>query len=155
MTAREAPRDALGEWLAAFLRDPGFLAKYPYYAAILARMAPVADPSVKRMAVSLFDGRFYLHVNVEAFLREPAYLRGVLLHEVHHVALGHLSHPKFAGAELPELLDLALEMSANEHVEEPLPDPITWRPYAAFGLHARQSTLDRYALLAAAHLQAT
>ncbi len=151
MTAREAPRDALGEWLAAFLRDPGFLAKYPYYAAILARMAPVADPSVKRMAVSLFDGRFYLHVNVEAFLREPAYLRGVLLHEVHHVALGHLSHPKFAGAELPELLDLALEMSANEHVEEPLPDPITWRPYAAFGLHARQSTLDRYALLAAAH----
>ena len=25
-------------------------------------------------------------------------------------------------------MDLALEMSANEHVEEPLPDPIVWRP---------------------------
>jgi predicted metal-dependent peptidase len=144
-------RTELGEWLAGFLRDPVFLAKYPYYAAILARMEPVADPSVRRMAVSLHEGRFYLHVDVEAFVREPMYLRGVLLHEVHHVALGHLSHPKFAGAEVPELMDLALEMSANEYVVEPLPDPITWRPYAAFGLRAGQSTLERYERLVEAH----
>jgi predicted metal-dependent peptidase len=99
---------------------------------------------VARMAVSLFDGRFYLHVNVDAFLAEPQYLRGVLLHEVHHVVLGHLAHPKFAGAAEPELMDLALEMSANEHIEEPLPDPITWRLYASVGVRAGQSTLERY-----------
>jgi predicted metal-dependent peptidase len=131
-------------FLDAFIRDPAFLARYPYYAAVLARLHPVADPSVLRMAVSLFDGRFYLHVNVDAFVAEPQYLRGVLLHEVHHVVLGHLAHPKFANAAEPELMDLALEMSANEHVEEPLPDPITWRAYTAAGIRAGQSTIERY-----------
>ena len=111
-------------FLDGFVRDPAFLRRYPYYAAVLARLSPVADPSIARMAVSLFDGRFYLHVNVESFVAEPQYLRGVLLHEVHHVVLGHLSHPKFTGAAEPELMDLALEMSANEYIEEPLPDPI-------------------------------
>ena len=126
--------------LEAFVRDPAFLGRYPYYAAVLARLTPVADPSVARMAVSLFEGRFYLHVNVDAFVAEPQYLRGILLHEVHHVVLGHLAHPKFAGADEPELMDLALEMSANEYIEEPLPDPITWRLYAAVGVRAGQST---------------
>jgi hypothetical protein len=63
---------------------------------------------------------------------------------VHHVVLGHLSHAKFAGAAEPELMDLALEMSANEHIEEPLPDPIVWQAYAAAGIRAGQSTLERY-----------
>jgi predicted metal-dependent peptidase len=130
--------------LDAFIKDPGFLTRYPYYVAILAQMRPVADPSVARMAVSLFDGAFYLHVNVDAFVAEPQYLRGILLHEVHHVVLGHLAHPKFAEPAEPELMDLALEMSANEHIEEPLPDPITWRAYAAIGIRAGQSTLERY-----------
>lgn len=143
----EARAGAVGEWLDAFLRDPGFLARYPCYAAILGRLAPVADPSVVRMAVSMFSGSFYLHVNVDAFVREPAYLRGVLLHEVHHVALGHLSHPKFAGADEPELMDIALEVSANEYIEEPLPDPIVWRHYAAIGMRPGQSTMERYEIL--------
>ncbi|WP_437585332.1 vWA domain-containing protein [Sorangium sp. So ce1000] len=147
---REVPEDTLAAWLDAFVRDPGFLERYPCYAAILARLAPVADPSVKRMAVSLFDGRFFLHVNVESFMSEPVFLRGVLLHEVHHVALGHLCHPKFAGADEPELMDLALEMSANEYIEEPLPDPIRWQPYAPIGLRGGQSTLERYELLVSA-----
>ena len=64
-------RSELEEWLDAFLRDPAFLEAYPYYAAILAKLTPVADPSVKRMAVSLHDGRFYLHVNVDSFMAEP------------------------------------------------------------------------------------
>lgn len=136
--------DELRAWLDAFLREPDFLGSYPYYAAILAKMAPVADPSVKRMAVSLHGGRFFLHVNVESFLDEPQYLRGVLLHEVHHVALGHLAHPKFSGPTEPELMELAMEMSANEYIVEPLPDPITWRPYAAMGICAGQSTIERY-----------
>ncbi|MEO6420121.1 MAG: hypothetical protein ABIP39_11965, partial [Polyangiaceae bacterium] len=113
-------RSELEAWLDGFLREPTFLAKYPYYVSILAKMTPVADPSVQRMAVSLHAGRFYLHVNVDSFLAEPQYLRGVLLHEVHHVVLGHLTHPKFEIASEPELMDLAIEMSANEYIEEPL-----------------------------------
>jgi predicted metal-dependent peptidase len=139
-----APAPPLEVALDAFVRDPAFLHRYPYYVAVLARLTPVADPSVSRMAVSLFEGRYYLHVNVDAFVAEPQYLRGVLLHEVHHVVLGHLAHPKFAGAAEPELMDLAMEMSANEHVEEPLPDPITIRLFAAVGVRPGQSTLERY-----------
>jgi predicted metal-dependent peptidase len=140
----------IAAFLDAFVHDPGFLARYPYYAAVLARLAPVADPSVARMAVSLFEGRFYLHVNVDAFVAEPQYLRGVLLHEVHHLVLGHLSHPKFADPAEPEIMDLALEMSANEYIEEPLPDPILCRAYAAAGIRAGQSTIERYEKLLAA-----
>jgi predicted metal-dependent peptidase len=139
-----APKSEIQTFLEGFTHDPAFLSRYPYYAAVLARLVPVADPSVARMAVSFDGGRYYLHVNVDSFLSEPQYLRGILLHEVHHVVLGHLSHPKFADAAEPELMDLALEMSANEHIEEPLPDPIVWRAYAAAGIRAGQSTLDRY-----------
>lgn len=134
----------LATFLDGFVRDPAFLERYPYYAAVLARLQPVADPSVARMAVSLFEGRFYLHVNVDSFLAEPQYLRGILLHEVHHVVLGHLSHPKFAGAAEPELMDLAMEMTANEYIEEPLPDPILIKPYAPAGIRPGQSTVERY-----------
>jgi predicted metal-dependent peptidase len=103
--------------------------------------------------VSLHEGRFYLHVNVDYFLARPEYLRGVLLHEVHHVALGHLTHPKFAGPAWPELMELAIEMTANEHIEEPLPSPITVRAYTAFGVRPGQSTLERYDRLVEAHEQ--
>ncbi len=141
------PPSELEAWLEAFLRDPGFLEAYPYSAAILAKLTPVADPSVGRMAVSLYDGRFFLHLNVESFLAEPQFLRGVLLHEVHHVVLGHLTHPKFAEVEEPELMDLAVEMSANEYIEELLPPAITCRAYAAVGIRAGQSTWERYEIL--------
>ncbi|MBK9259759.1 MAG: hypothetical protein IPM54_07960 [Polyangiaceae bacterium] len=136
--------DAVRTFLDDFITKSDFSQRYPYYAAALGNMLPVADPSVKRMAVSLYDGRFFLHINVDSFMREPQFLRGVLLHEVHHVVLGHLSHPKFADVAEPELLDLALEMSANEYIEEPLPDPILWQKYTRFGLRAGQSTLERY-----------
>lgn len=146
MSETSAPSD-IEQWLSGFVRDPAFIAAYPHYAAILAKLTPVADPSVQRMAVSLHGGRFYLHVNVDSFLAEPHYLRGVLLHEVHHVVLGHLTHPKFADVEEPHLMDLAVEMSANEYIVEPLPNPITWQSYAQIGITAGQSTLDRYDLL--------
>jgi predicted metal-dependent peptidase len=145
---------SIDAWLADFLSTSGFLEKYPYYAAILARMRPVADPSVGRMAVSLHDTHFYLHVNVESFAREPQFVKGVLLHEVHHVVLGHLTHPKFAACEEPELMDLAIEMSANEHIEELLPPAVTIRAYAPFGVRKGQSTMDRYELLLA-HMKKT
>ena len=141
-------RGELEAWLEGFLRDASFLEAYPYYAAILARMSPVADPSVARMAVSLHDGQFFLHLNVDSFLAEPQFLRGVLLHEVHHVVLGHLTHPKLAAPAEPELIELAVEMSANEYIEEPLPRPITCRAYSAVGIRPGQSTLERYEVLA-------
>jgi predicted metal-dependent peptidase len=78
----------------------------------------------------------------------------VLLHEVHHVVLGHLTHPKFAECEEPELMDLAIEMSANEYIEEELPPAITWRAYASVGMRAGQSTLERYEIMVR-HLQGT
>jgi predicted metal-dependent peptidase len=143
-----ATRSELETWLAGFLHDPSFLASYPYYAAILATLAPVADPSTVRMAVSLHDGRFYLHLNVDAFMAEPQFLRGILLHEVHHVVLGHLTHPKFADVEEPELMELAIEMSANEFIQEPLPPAITCRAYSPFGIRPGQSTIERYEILA-------
>lgn len=151
---RPAPKSEIAAWLESFVADAKFLEKYPYYAAILGKMVPVADPSVKRMAVSLHEGRFFLHVNVDSFLREPDTLRGVLLHEVHHVALGHLTRAVFDACEEPELMDIAVEMSANEYIDEPLPNPITWREYSAFGVRAGQSTLERYEALVA-HARAT
>ncbi len=144
MSGGGGDEDGIRAWLEGFLRNPSFLERYPCYAAVLARLTPVLDPSVQRMAVSLFEGRFFLHVNADTFVREPVYLAGVLLHEVHHVALGHLTHPKFAAPDERELMELALEMSANEFIEEPLPNPIRWQTYASLGLHAGQSTLERY-----------
>ncbi len=154
MTAAVRTRSQLETWLDAFIRDPAFLEAYPYYAAILAKLTPVADPSVARMAVSLHDGRFFLHVNVDSFTAEPQYLRGVLLHEVHHVVLGHLTHPKFAECEEPELMDLAIEMSANEYIEEELPPAVRWRAYSSVGVRAGQSTRERYEILVR-HLRGT
>jgi predicted metal-dependent peptidase len=142
--------DPLRSWLNTFTSDPTFLAHYPYYAAILARIAPVADPSVDSMAVSFQTPRFYLHVNVDYFLRAPQFVRGILLHEVHHVVLGHLTHPKFFAIDHPPLMELAAEVSANEYIEQPLPNPITWRTFEAAGLRSGQSTMERYEKLVAA-----
>ncbi len=160
--AAERPRPPeppdLRAWLARFVQEAGFLARYPYYAHVLANLEPVADPSVPAMGLSLHGapgrgGRYYLHVNVEQFLREPRFLLGILLHEVHHVVLGHLAHPKFFGAAHPDLMLLAQETSANEHIEEPLPTPVLWQHFERFGVRAGQSTLERYAKLCAARAE--
>jgi predicted metal-dependent peptidase len=139
----------LGDWLRGFVAEPAFVARYPYYACVLGRLDPVIDPSVPVMGVSMHEARFYLHINAEYFQRHPEFLRGVLLHEVHHIALGHLSHAKFTAPAHPDLMEIAKEISANEHIEEPLPPAITLRDYERFGLAAGQSTLDRYERLVA------
>jgi predicted metal-dependent peptidase len=140
--------EAMRSWLRQFVGEGPFLTKYRYYAAVLARMDPVEDPAVEVMAVSARGGHFYLHVNVDFFIGNLQYLKGVLLHEVHHVVLGHLSDPKFRGAAHPDLMELAMEISANEFVREPLPgSPPRWKNYQAFGIQEGQSTLERYELL--------
>lgn len=153
-----AEPDDLRPWLEHFVRDAGFLDRYPYYAHVLAGLHPVADPSVPAMGVSLHGvpgrgGRYYLHVNVSEFLREPQFLIGVLLHEVHHIVLGHLAHPKFFGASQPDLMQIAQETSANEHIDVPLPSPVLWQHFERFGLRAGQSTIERYEKLCAARAE--
>lgn len=148
----------LSEWLDRFVREQSFLARYPYYAHVLASIVPVADPSVPAMGVSLHPvpgqgARYYLHVNVDAVMREPQYLLGILLHEVHHVVLGHLAHPKFFEVEQRELMLLAQETTANEHITEPLPTPVIWQHFERFGFRAGQSTMERYEKLVQARAE--
>jgi len=149
MARTQSQGQDLRAWLNDYVREQGFLARYPYYAYVLASVLPVADPSVPAMGVSLHGemgrgGRYYLHVNIDQLMREPHFLRGILLHEVHHIVLGHLAHPKFFGAAQPELMQLAQETSANEFIDEPLPEPVLWQHFERFGLRAGQSTLERY-----------
>ncbi len=160
--ARDAPN--LRGWLESFVFESGFFARYPYYAYVLAQLEPVLDPSVELVGVSLAStsslegsapsrARYYLHVNVEGIRRAPQFLRGLLLHEVHHIVLGHLAHPRFFAAERPELMQVAQETTANEHVEEPLPSPMLWQHFERFGFRRGQSTMERYALLCEARAE--
>src|SRR5690606_40103593 len=71
----------LRAWLDGFVHGPAFLARYPYYAHVIARLTPVFDPSVPAMGLSLHGGRYYLHANVDALLRTPQYLLRILLHQ--------------------------------------------------------------------------
>ena len=141
------------DWFTGFVNGPEFLTSYPYYAAVLARIQAVEDPSVPVMAVSAHGKHVWLHVNTGYFLKpgNQKYVHGVLLHEVHHVVLGHLSNPEFAAPAHPDLLELAMEVSANEFIRAPLPgNPPVWTTFKQFGLGPNQSTLERYALLVTA-----
>jgi predicted metal-dependent peptidase len=136
------------DWLHQFVHEPSFVSKYRYYASVLARLDPVEDPHVEVMAVSARGFDFYLHVNIDFFVQQPQLLKGVLLHEVHHVVLGHLGNPKFRDAEHRDLMELAMEISANEYISEPLPgNPPVWQHYRSLGIGSGQSTLERYHLL--------
>src|SRR3954467_10823834 len=106
-------------FIRTFVSERSFLERYPYYAAILARVDVVVDPTVASMGVSLHGRRFYLHVNPDYFARSPVYLRGILLHEVHHVVLGHLTNPRLQDVTHVDLMEIAKEVSANEFIEEP------------------------------------
>jgi predicted metal-dependent peptidase len=150
VTAPGAP-SALAAWLQGFVNEPSFINTYGYYAWVLGRMDPLEDPSVPVMAVSARGERWCLHVNTEFFVRAPQYLRGVLLHEVHHVVLGHLGDPTLRALVHQDLLEIAMEVSANEHITEALPgEPCRWTDYRALGLREGQSTRERYDLLVAA-----
>jgi predicted metal-dependent peptidase len=141
--------DAL-KFVRELIAERSFLARYPYYAAVLARVDVVVDPTISSMGVSLHGRRFYLHVNVDYFTRSPMFLRGILLHEVHHIVLGHLTNPRLNSATQDDLMEIAKEVSANEHIEEPLPDPILWQAFERYGLRRGQSTRERYDKLVAA-----
>jgi predicted metal-dependent peptidase len=139
------------DWVRQYVVSSGFARKYPYYAAVLARLVPVESPYVDVMAVEARGARVYLHVNVSFFIANLQYFWGVLLHEVHHVVLGHLTNPLLRTAEDWTAMELAMEISANEYIREALPgEPPVWQHYQHLGLAAGQSTRERYRLLAAA-----
>lgn len=143
-TAREA--------LLALVAGRDWLARYPFHAAVLSRIEVVEDSSVQWMAVSLERGRYYLHANLAQLSLGREFTAGILLHEIHHIVLGHLSHSKFRDAiEFPEVMETCLEMSANDGITEPLPSPIVWEAFARFGVRASQSTLERYEALLPIH----
>ncbi|MFO0818375.1 MAG: VWA-like domain-containing protein [Pirellulales bacterium] len=154
--ARQTVIEPLRQWFDGFLHDSGFARQYPYYAAVLTRLDPIDDPGVPVMGVSAYGPRFYLHVNIDYFTR-PAdnarFLAGVLQHEVHHIVLGHLADPRFLDPAHPDLMELAMEMAANEHIVAPLPaTPVRWGDYMSYGIRGGQSTRERYELLVAARL---
>lgn len=137
--------------LAGLLGAERFLARYPFFAALLTRIDAVADPSVPVMAVSLQGRRFRLHVNTRYFEGRSELVPGVLQHEIHHCLYAHATDPRFRGVAHPDLMRLAFEMSANEPIREPLPDqPVRWEDYRHLGMRAGMSTLEQYRILAAA-----
>jgi predicted metal-dependent peptidase len=126
-----------------------FVEKYPFHTSIISRMNVVIDPTIATMGVSMDGATLLLHVN-EAWLEARAdAMLGLLLHEVHHVALGHLVDERLRSVDSPEIMDVCLECAANEHIVEPLPSPILWQHFERAGFRPHQSSLERYALLRA------
>src|SRR3569832_468171 len=99
-----------------------------------ARLDVVLDPLISSMGVSLHGRRFYLHANPEYVIKYPKFLRGILLHEIHHIDLGHLTNPRLQDVTHYDLMEIAKEVSANDFIDEPLPSPITWQEFERYGL---------------------
>lgn len=120
--------------------------RYPFHAKVLERFAVRPRPAVGTMAVTaagddvllLFNAGFVHSITLDELV-------GVLLHEVHHVVLGHvLADP----AEFPDWWArvVAEEATANEFVAEPLPGtPILLAQFP--GLLPMESTRRRYGRL--------
>ncbi len=140
-------------WFESMLDQTRFLQRYPHYAAIVARLIPVATESVPVMAICLrhwddSGSTFQLMVNVRFFEKNPQYWPGVLIHEIQHALLGHLTEVKFHSVSNPNAMELAIEISANEFIQEPLPGKrLTVSLFSKFGIRPGQSTMERYALL--------
>jgi predicted metal-dependent peptidase len=94
---------------------------YPFHAAVLERFKVVARPEVGTMAVTVAGDEILLLHN-PAFVLDTAAdsLAGVLLHEIHHVVLGHLLADP---ADYPDVWarTVAEEVTVNEFVALPLP----------------------------------
>src|SRR5262249_23506338 len=137
---------------ANLLAESRFLARYPQYASVLAQFEPLGTSEVPMMAVALhrpLDAKpiIRLYVNVDYFLEYPQHFPGILLHEIHHVVFRHVGDEQFHCVAHPEVMEIAMELAANEGIQEILPQPIRWEDFQGFGIKARQSTMDRYRLL--------
>lgn len=143
-----AERHDIADWFRGFIMEQSFLHRYPHYAYVLSQMTTFHDPTMEVMGVSYQRGQLFLHVNTDFFMRSPQYLRGVLLHEVHHVVLGHLTRPALRNVAHTHIMTIAMEISANEYINELLPgDPLTLDRFADKGILPGQSTRERYEIL--------
>ncbi len=122
-------------------------AAYPFHARVLEKFRLVPSPAVETMGVAATAGGVLLFYNPEFVRGLTADVRGgVLLHEVHHVVLGHLG---LDPADFPDqwAFIVACEVSVNEFVTLPLPDGVI-RLEQFPDLPPMESTLDRYRRLA-------
>lgn len=145
MSAREG-------WFERLLVGSGFVTRYPRFVGAVSALRPVASERVEVMAVARkrLGGRVTLLVNVAYFEAAPHLFAGVLLHELQHVALGHLDNPALHVVLDGAAMEVAMEVSANELVREPLPDGVFLEAFTHVGLRPGQSTLERYLLLSRA-----
>src|SRR5947207_2867830 len=66
--------------------------RYPFHVKVLEQFKVTAMPGVGTLGVTVRGGELLLLYNPDFVLSTPApELAGVLLHEVHHVVLGHLT----------------------------------------------------------------
>ncbi|MFT3700084.1 MAG: VWA-like domain-containing protein [Kofleriaceae bacterium] len=144
-------------WFEAFLAETGVLEEFPGYAGVLARMDVVASERVPVAAVTLRrmgdpHSRLQLMINREYFTKHPEDRLGVLLHEIQHVLLGHLSNPMLHRVAKPRIMEIAMEISADEAIAEYVPDHgFAIDDWAFAGIAPGQSTIERYRILAEAH----
>lgn len=141
-------------WLNEFLNGR-FREKFPLYAAILARIPIIHNPAVEVACICLERGRLYIHVNFDFFFyrSRKKFLAGVLIHEVNHAYLGHLTDGDILEAKRDNLHGAAIscEISANEYISPehaPLPrGTVKLEQYRKYGIRPDQSTMERYAIL--------
>jgi predicted metal-dependent peptidase len=149
----EPPKGLEEGWLERTLRETELLARYPQYAGVLARIDPIETTNVHAMAIAarrLGDpsSRLVLLVNPDYFAAHPEESFGVLLHELQHVVLGHLHDELLHRVTYPRLVEIAMEISADEPIRELISDHGYFiERFAKYGIAAGQSTTERYVLL--------
>jgi predicted metal-dependent peptidase len=117
--------------------------KYPFHCKVLEQFKVRERPAVGTMAVTVSGDSILLLYNAGFVLGAPmAQLVGMLLHETHHVVLGHVVADP---SDYPDrwARTVAEEVTANEFVKEPLPDGgILLKDFPV--LRPMQSTDERY-----------
>lgn len=120
---------------------------YPFHSRVLERFCLRPDPAVGTFGVSVRGERLELVFAPDFVLSITAdELGGVLLHEVMHVVLGHVTADQ---AEFPDrhARTIAEEVTVNEFIREPLPgEPIVLAMFPK--LPPNESTAERYRRLA-------
>jgi predicted metal-dependent peptidase len=117
--------------------------RYPFHARVLEQFVLQTRPAVGTMGVTVAGDKVLLLFNPEFVLETPTdELGGVLLHEIHHVVLGHVTADPLEFSDRWARI-VAEEVTVNEFVKEPLPDGvITLDQFPS--LPPRESTAQRY-----------
>ena len=139
-------------WFSHFIEKTHFLRRFPQYVSVLGRLRPVAARMVGSMGISLEnrdhpDSPLTLLINRSYFDKHPQYLVGILLHEIHHFKLGHLTNRRLHSVENIQAMEIAMEITANEFIKDPSPPGYQWNDFDRYGIRPFQSTIERYDLL--------